>query len=212
MGINIAKSLALFSFSLLSFSRYLRLGTKHSEILELFSWASLLHFTWRLFMLAARILALVLFAHSFKQLVFVIVAIHFLFSFILLLRQPDNYFEKCSPRDILLRCAFICINTFCFFPLAGETTRKWGIPYYVVTFIENSLMVVLWNFYSDFGQVFKVALLVTEWGTFLIGLVSVLLYYGIFHPSKRGRITAYRPETTDEENIDGSVVQFVTNV
>lgn len=213
VGINIIKSLALFSFSLLSFARYLRLGNEHSKLLQLFSWASVLHFAWRLFMLVARILALVLFAYSFKEFVFIIVGIHFLFSFFLLLGQPDYYFEEKSARDRLLRCAFTCINTFCFFPLAGENTRKWAIPYYIVTFIENSIMVLLWNFYSDFRKVFRTIMVMTEWGTFLIGVASVLLYYGAFHPSIKDRKNAdVTPMTVSEEHTDGAVVQFETSV
>lgn len=201
VGINMIKSLVLFAFSLLNFVRCLRLGNENSELLELFSWASFLHCAWRLFMLVARILALVLFANRFKHLVFVIVGFHFLFSFFLLLGQPNNYFKKGSARDRLLRCAFTCINTFCFFPLAGEKTRRWAIPYYVMTFVENSVMVLLWYFYSDFGQFFKVVMLATAWGTFLIGFVSVLLYYGVFHPSIRSGKNDHQSEA--EERTDG---------
>ena len=72
----------------------------------------------------SRILALVLFAFNFKRFVFVVVGIHFLFSYFLLRGQSDNYFEEGSLRDILLRCAFICINLFCFFPPVSEGTRN----------------------------------------------------------------------------------------
>ena len=208
--INIIKSLVLFSFSLLNFFRCLRLGNENSELLELFSWPSFFHCAWRLFMLVARILALVLFANRFKDLVFVIVGFHFLFSFFLLLGQPNNYFKKGSARDRLLRCAFICINTFCFFPLAGKKTRRWAIPYYLVTFVENSVMVLLWYFYSDFDQFFKVVMLITACGAFLIGLVSFLLYYGVFHPSIRNSKNAYQVEA--EERTDGFILQYESSV
>lgn len=151
-------------------------------------------------MLIARILALVLFAIRFKHYVFIIVAIHLLFSLVLIHGQPDNYFREGSLRDKLLRFAFSCINTFCFFPLAGEKTRRWALPYYVVTFIENSVLVLLWYFYSDLGQVFKIVMAATAWGSFLLGSVSVLLFYGVFHPSKRNSRnveTAAAEETND---------------
>ena len=144
-------------------------------------------------MLVSRILVLVLFASSFKHFVFVVVGIHLLFSYFLLRGQEDNYFEKGSFRDILLRCAFTCINVFCFFPLDGERTRNWGIVYYVVTFTENSIMTIMMllcgNFCSDFVR-FKIIMLITEWGAFLVGLVSLLLYYGVFHPSKNTSTSA----------------------
>jgi len=107
--------------------------------------------------------------------------------------QPDNYFEEGSLRDILLRCAFTCINVFCFFPLEGERTRNWGVLYYVVTFTENSILTIMillcGNFCGDFVR-FKIIMLITEWGTFLLGLVSMLLYYGVFHPSLKVRRNA----------------------
>ena len=161
-------------------------------------------------MLIARILALVLFANRFKHYVFTIVAIHLLFSFILLHGQPDNYFREGSLRDKLLRLAFSCINTFCFFPLAGEKTRRWAVPYYVVTFIENFVLVLLWYFYSDFGQVFKIVMTTAAWGSFLLGSVSVLLFYGVFHPSK---INSNAVETAAaEQTNDGTIRQIESAV
>lgn len=203
VAINIMKSLVLFAYSLLSFCRYLRLGNEQSKLLELFSFASFFHFSWRLFMLVARILALVLFAASFTYWVFVVVGIHLLFSYSLLHGQPDNYFGEGSLRDILLRFAFTCINVFCFFPLAGDHTRKWAMPYYAVTFIENSILVLLWYFLSDFDKVLKMIMLITEWGTFLLGLVSVLLYYGVFHPSLKDRNNVLRTDGSAAHQING---------
>ena len=214
VAINVIKSLALFAFSLLSFCRFLRLGNEQSQWLEVFSLASVFHFSWRLFMLVSRILALVLFASNFQHFVFVAVGIHLLFSYFLLRRQPDKYFEEGSLRDILLRCAFICINVFCFFPLEGERTRKWGIPYYLMTFTENSIMVLLWYFLSDFDKRFKMIMLITEWGTFLLGLVSLLLYYGVFHPSLKVRKNTVRTDTGDaqQNTLSLNVMQLNSTV
>ena len=193
LAVNILKSLVLFSFSLLSFCRFLRLGNENCELLDLFSFAAVFHLSWRLFMLVSRILVLVLFASSFKHFVFVVVGIHLLFSYFLLRGQEYNYFKKGSLRDILLRCAFTCIKVFCFFLLDGERTRNWGILYYVVTFTENSIMTIMMllcgNVCSEFVR-FKIIMLITEWGAFLVGLVSLLLYYGVFHPSKNTSTSA----------------------
>ena len=213
VAINITKSLVLFSFSLLSFSRFVRLGNRNSKLLELLSCASFFHFCWRLFMLVARILALVVFASSFQQWVFVVVAVHLLFSYSLLQGQPDNYFTEGSLRDILLRFAFTCINVFCFFPLAGDNTRKWAIPYYLVTFVENSILVLVWYFLSDVDEAFKMIVLIIEWGTFLLGIVSVLLYYGVFHPSLKDRKKADKNiECQDGNSVTSLNMQFESTV
>ena len=185
--VNIIKSLSFFSFNLLNYGRMLRLGREESQLLELFSFASLFHFAWRLFMVASRILALALFASLYQAWVFAVVCVHLLFSYLLLRGQPNNYFEEGLVYDKILRFAFTFVNVFCFFPLAGKDTRKWGGPYYMVTFIENSILVLMWYFYSDWKHCFKVMMLIAEWDLFLFGLLSLLVYYRVFHPSLKNQ-------------------------
>lgn len=161
-------------------------------------------------MLVSRILALVLFASLYKAMVFVVVGIHLVFSHLLLLKQPNRYFSKGLDK-LLLRCAFTFINVFCFFPLAGKNTRDWGIPYYIVTFAENSMLVLLWYFRSDGTQLLKAIMLVTEWGAFVFGLLSVLLYYGVFHPSFNRTIRPPSPDDKEDTGED-AMKQFESNV
>ena len=203
VAVNIIKSLALFAFSLLSFCRLLRLGNEKCELLELFSFASVFHFSSSLFLLVSRTLVFVLFASSFKHFVFVVVGIHLLFSYFMLRGQPDDYFKKGSLRDLLLRCSFICINVFCFFPLEGESKRNWGVLYYVVTFTENSIMTIMILLCGNFCSVvvrFKIIMLIVEWSAFLLGLASMLLYYGVFHPSLKVRRNAHAPVANECES------------
>ena len=47
---------------------------------------------------------------------------------------------------------------------------------------------------------FKITMLITEWGAFLLGIVSVLLYYGVFHPSLTVR-NKEKAEVADTQNI-----------
>ena len=213
--VNIIKSLSFFSFNLLNYGRMLRLGREESQLLELFSFASLFHFAWRLSMVASRILALVLFASLNQAWVFAVVCVHLFFSYLLLRGQPNNYFEEGSVYGKILRFAFAFVNVFCFFPLAGKDTRKWGGPYYMVTFIENSILVLMWYFYSDRKHSYKVMMLIAEWGLFLFGLLSLIVYYRVFHPSLKkprrcwfllhyslssNRITTLPPHTQQHES------------
>ena len=147
------------------------------------SLGSLLYFLWRLFMLTSRILALAVFASYFTRFVFVIVGIHFAASYVLLWRQECEYFEGEPIKQKVFRFAIAYVHIFCFFPLEGKNTRKWGYPFYILTFIENSLMVLLWNFLTTYGLKFRIAMLTTEWATFAIGIVSLILFYRCFHPS-----------------------------
>lgn len=134
-------------------------------------------------MLTSRILALALFASHFTRFVFVVAGIHFILSYALLWRQNCEYFEGAPIKQKLFRCAIAYVHMFCFFPLEGKNTRKWGYPYYIVTFIENSAIVLLWNFVASYNLKFRITMLTAEWTTFAIGIASLVLFYRCFHPS-----------------------------
>lgn len=181
--LSIPKSLALFAFNLLIYARYLRDGDKESPQMNWCSFGSLSYFMWRLFMLTSRILALALFASYFTRFVFVVAGVHFAFSYALLWRQKCEYFEGEPIKQKFFRFAVAYVHMFCFFPLEGKNTRKWGYPYYIFTFIENIVMILLWNFVTSYDLEFRITMLTAEWITFAIGIVSLVLFYRCFHPS-----------------------------
>ena len=195
VALSIPKSLALFAFNLLIYARYIRVADTESNQLNWCSVGSMLYFIWRLFMLTSRILALAVFASHFKRFVFVIVGIHFAASYVLLWRQECEYFEGEPIKQRVFRCAIAYVHIFCFFPLEGKNTRKWGYPFYILTLIENSAMVLLWNFLTRYGVKFRIAMLTTEWVTFVVGIVSLVLFYRCFHPSLNTDET--RPDDVD---------------
>lgn len=181
--LSIPKSLALFALHLLIYARYLRDGDEESPQMSWCSFGSLLYFVWRLFMLTSRILALALFASHFTRFVFVVAGIRLILSYALLWRQKCEYFEGAPIKQELFRCAIAYVHMFCFFPLEGKNTRKWGYPYYILTLIENSTIVLLWNFVARYNLKFRITMLTAEWTTFAIGIASLVLFYRCFHPS-----------------------------
>ena len=195
VALSIPKSLALFAFNLLIYARYIRVADTESNQLNWCSVGSMLYFIWRLFMLTSRILALAVFASHFTRFVFVIVGIHFAASYVLLWRQECEYFEGEPIKQRVFRCAIAYVHIFCFFPLEGKNTRKWGYPFYILALIENSAMVLLWNFLTSYGVKFRIAMLTTEWVTFVVGIVSLVLFYRCFHPSLNTDET--RPDDVD---------------
>lgn len=195
MALSIPKSLVLFAFNLLIYARYIRFADEQSQQLNWFSLGSVFFFIWRVFMLTSRILALGLFASYFTRFVFVVVGIHFAASYILLWRQECEYFEGEPFKQRFFRCAIAYVHVFCFFPLEGKNTRKWGYPYYILTLIENLVMILWWTFVTNYGAKFRVAMLVTELVTFLIGLISLILFYRCFHPSVHSTVDIARDET-----------------
>lgn len=184
VALSIPKSLVLFSFNLLIYARYIRLADRESHQLKWFSLGALFFFLWRLFMLASRILALALFASCSRPYVFVVVGIHFLVSYVLLWRQECEYFESQPIKQKFFRCAIAYVHVFCFFPLEGKDTRRFGYPYYVLVLIENIVMVTWWTFVTtEYSLQFKIAMVLAECLTFFTGIVSLTLFYRCFHPS-----------------------------
>lgn len=181
--LSIPKSLALFALHLLIYTRYLKDGDEESPQMSWCSFGSLLYFVWRLFMLTSRILALALFASHFTHFVFVVAGIRLILSYALLWRQKCEYFEGAPIKQELFRWAIAYVHMFCFFPLEGKNTRKWGYPYYILTLIENSTIVLLWNFVARYNLKFRITMLTAEWTTFAIGIASLVLFYRCFHPS-----------------------------
>jgi len=183
VALSIPKSLALFAFNLLIYARYIRVADEESRQLNWCSLPSLFFFVWRLFMLTSRILALALFASYFTRFVFVVGGIHFAASYALLWRQECEYFGGERIKQAFFRCAIAYVHVFCFFPLEGKNTRKWGYPYYIMILIEDAVMVLWWSFLTNYDLTFRVAMLTTEWATYLIGVISLVLFYRFFHPS-----------------------------
>jgi len=184
VALSIPKSLVLFSFNLLIYARYIRLADRESHQLKWLCLGALFFFLWRLFMLASRILALALFASCSRRYVFVVVGIHFLVSYVLLWRQECEYFESQPIKQKFFRCAIAYVHVFCFFPLEGKDTRRFGYPYYVLVLIENIVMVTWWTFVTtEYSLQFKIAMVLAECLTFFTGIVSLTLFYRCFHPS-----------------------------
>ena len=148
-------------------------------------------------MLTSRILALAVFASHFSHFVFIVVGIHFAASCALLWKQECEYFEGEPVKQTFFRFAVAYVHMFCFFPLEGKNIRKWGYPYYILTLIEDSVMVLMWYFLTSYDLKFRMVILTTEWGTFLIGIISLVLYYRCFHPSLNTCTTEMRSDEMD---------------
>ncbi|EDO39431.1 predicted protein, partial [Nematostella vectensis] len=147
------------------------------------SWTGFfLQVMWRLFMVASRVVAMVLFASYFNLWLGVAIALHWLLMFIFLVTQSTKFCMDNDGRDHPLRemlfdgtIAFIYI--FSFFNITEGMTRiRVGI-FYSLMFIENSVFVLLWYPHrSLFGDV-AIAAITIVIGGFFLGLLSMFMYY-----------------------------------
>jgi len=143
---------------------------------------------WRLFMLASRITALVIFASFFNVWLFVAVGIHWLLMFLFLVMQYSTF---CTDIDGNVHpCREVCYNgiiafvyNFSFFNITEGATRLRLVLYYTLTFIENTVFVVLWYPHRAlFGDV-SIAAMCLVFGGFVAGLFFMMIYYHFYHPN-----------------------------
>lgn len=77
-------------------------------------------------------------------------------------------------------------NLFFHFKIKEGSSVQTLVPFYVITFVENTLMILLWYYSRDFEiQLWYSTLApVTVFVTFFIGLGLVVVYYYKYQPSK----------------------------
>lgn len=72
-----------------------------------------------------------------------------------------------------------------------EPTRYKYSAYYVIAFLENTALIVLWYFRADPVLWYRLPLLIGVISSFAVGITFMLIYYRFFHPN--GRLPLYNP-------------------
>lgn len=112
-------------------------------------------------------------------------------------KQPKTFYEFRSLRSCLDPRNHICrnygiefivaaFNLFFHFKIKEGSSVETLVPFYVITFVENTLMIFLWYFSRDFElQLWYLTVApVMVFLTFFVGLSFVVVYYYKFQPSK----------------------------
>ncbi|XP_002154136.2 XK-related protein 6 [Hydra vulgaris] len=179
-------SLISLAWSIVSYTHALRLCARENG-LSLCGY--IFQVIYRLSMIASRIVAMVLFASEYTWALFVVIFVHWLCMFIWLHFQNTNFcYSSNNLRRIFYEYTFISVlafvYVFCFINAKKGMTRQRVKLYYILFFVENSLMIAAWypSRKTTFG-ILEYGSLSIVWGAFILGLVSMLLYYKFFHPN-----------------------------
>lgn len=178
------------------------------------SWPAYLNIiVWHLYMIVARGLAFSLFATVYGAYVFLIAGLHYLAMVYWMFwqhahvfkRRPEDFDDRlhCSPDQVSWRkCVFPCgqlcrnygiefvaavFNIFFHFKIRDSGTIISLIPFYLLSFVENSIMILLWYFARDYDTPtwYSIPALVTVFVAFTKGLVLLSMYYLWCQPGKR---------------------------
>lgn len=179
-----AISLVSLAWSIVAYTGALREVTFNK-----ISWTGLFfQILWRLFMLASRITAFVLFASFFRLWLFVAVGIHWLMMFLFLVNQYSTFCSDSDGniypiREVFYNGIIAFVYNFSFFNISEGSTRTKVLVFYTITFIEGTVFVVLWFPHRAlFGSV-SYAAISLFFGGFALGIFFMIIYYQFYHPS-----------------------------
>ncbi|XP_033097953.1 uncharacterized protein LOC117101940 [Anneissia japonica] len=179
-GVSAAVSLTSLCWAIAAYSKAQR---KIRIDKERISWPGLVFQTiWRIGMVSSRVMALVLFASVFKAFIFPVVGAHWLLMLLWVYQQNTDF---CSSwlEERLFNVIISIVYIFCFFNLKEGTSRFRIVAFYTVMLVEDTMLVVLWTVYSDQDNQYNAAGYSIVYGGFIIGILSMGIYYRCFHPS-----------------------------
>ena len=146
---------------------------------------------WRLGTVTSRVAALVIYASAFHAWVILVLVLHWLCMFLwLLFQQFDSAsIGKSKVSKVLWSFILSYVHTIAYINVDKETDTKIKVAiFYIVTLIENILLVSLWMTSTgaslDFEPEQRRDLLMVVILSFLGGLFFMVLYYRLFHHSK----------------------------
>nr|CAD7456098.1 unnamed protein product [Timema tahoe] len=176
--------LSLFSvcWALASFSKNVRLQNVHRLVL---TWLGVIsQFLWRLGTVSSRVTVLTVYATLYGYWVFLVIGLHWISMFLWLI-SPKNVFHgehMSRQRKAAFSALIAIVYIFSYINLQEVNPRQKMITFYVVMFLENSLLVIAWlvgvwdeaPWYRDTVPFFVLV-------SFATGMAFMMLYYRYFH-------------------------------
>ncbi|XP_043490283.1 uncharacterized protein LOC122516492 isoform X1 [Polistes fuscatus] len=150
------------------------------------SWISLmLQYLWRGGMLTSRLTVLVLIAICLRKWFSLFLGLHWLSMTVWVILQNTDF---CSTiwEERIYNCIIGLIYCFDFFNLCEGKSRYKVFAFYFIIVIENlsSLVIYMLNFKQPITIDIFILMIFFIVGGMLIGLISMLLYYTKFHPTR----------------------------
>ncbi|XP_077009098.1 XK-related protein 5 [Tamandua tetradactyla] len=136
---------------------------------------------WRMGMLGTRILSLVLFYRAYHVWVLVVAGAHWLaMTFWLVAQQSDFIDGTCHWRlfNLLVGAMYI----FCYLNFWDSPSRNRMVTFYMIMLLENIILLLLATDFLQEASWSSVWMTAGVMSGFLIGSVSLVIYYSLLHP------------------------------
>lgn len=189
----------------------------HRERKPRLSWTGyFLVIFWHLCMIVGRGITFALFASIFGGYLFLIVGVHYIAMVYWMYWQQANvliyssedydakdrrWFSNRNRRSIRscldprnhvcsnygMEFVIAAFNVFFHFKIKEGGSVETLVPFYLLSFVENTIMIFLWYFSRDFGVYiwYGIPAVVTVFATFALGMVFLVFYYFWFQPHKQ---------------------------
>ncbi|UJR26365.1 hypothetical protein I4U23_007698 [Adineta vaga] len=164
-------------------------------------WSTIIQWIWYLFLITPRVLALAMFAATFRSWFWIIIVAHWCGMLFWILRFRTIFCisdqTKYNPREAIfekcynLVCSYIFI--FCYMNLRKGDTRAHYIAFYTIYYIENIAFSIIYAIHSaETNLIFKYSLVSFVCGGFWLAILFQFFYYRFLHPSTHVRLSTKR--------------------
>ncbi|CAF1628895.1 unnamed protein product [Rotaria magnacalcarata] len=161
-------------------------------------WSTIIQWFWYLFLITPRVLALAMFAATFRSWFWIILIAHWFGMLFWILRFRTIFCisdqSKYHPREAIfekcynLVCSYIFI--FCYMNLRKGDTRAHYIGFYTIYYIENIAFSIIYAIHSaESNIIFKYSLVTFVCCGFWLAVLFQFLYYRFLHPSDHVRLS-----------------------
>jgi len=176
----VATSLISLSWSLVSYHRALRMSLPDKINM---TWQGLsVQFLWRLHVIAARVLALALFAATFKVFITLLCGIHWIIMFAWIVSMRTTFCEN-KVEELGYNGVLAVMYIFCYFNPIDTPTRYRYMTFYAFMFVENTVLIFCWFFTVDRDLWYRIPAIIVHYTAFFAGLIFMVIYYLYLHPT-----------------------------
>lgn len=208
--VSLVTSFISTTWTLASFRR----SSEASESEEsMMSWpGSLVRILWRAGEIVSRIISLSLFASLYKDWLFLVLGFHWL-AMLACITVPQVLSGELGESSRLQRGLFCAVTSycymFCYINFCVDRSIVWYTLYYIIMFLENGTLSIIWlmrsnkdSFAPSYLLVFISAL------AFVAAMVCLVVYYKFFHfAADTTESTASKQGVSTRENRHGTCSQ-----
>lgn len=179
-NVSIVTSLVSVAWSLASYNKALRLVIEDKANMR---WrGAALYFLWRLFVIVPRVLALGLFASIFPLFMFLVCGVRWLLMSAWVISMKTQFYEN-RLEELVYNLVLGVVFIFCYLNPVDTPTRYRFAIFYVVTFVENSVLLGIFYAYSPTGIWYKFPAVLGGTLCFVLGIAFMVIYYLLLHPT-----------------------------